>query len=97
MKTKHDSDNTRGIYLRNLTYWLRFYRNGREIRKSLNTGDMSEAIKLAKAERARVPMNPAENLQGSVGRYLKQEVEGNRLAPRYAEELRRQGHAVWQN
>ena len=89
IKTKHELDNTRGIYLRNLTYWLRFYRNGREIRKSLNTGDMSEAIKLAKAERARVPMNPAENLQGSVGRYLKQEVESNRLAPRYAEELRR--------
>ena len=88
-KTKHEADNTRGIYLRNQTYWLRFYRNGHELRKSLQTGDMGEAIKLAQAERARVPMNPAENLQGSVGRYLRQEVEGNRLAPRYAEELRR--------
>lgn len=87
-RVTHGGNDTKGIYLRNETYWLRYSRNGEQLRVSLKTADLAEAVKAAKAERARVPLNPGENLLGSVGRYINAEVEAGRIALRYGQELK---------
>ena len=83
----HSGKDTKGIFLRNETYWLRYSRDGRQFRISLKTADLGEAVKTAKAERERVPLNPSENLLGSVARHVLAEVEAGRIAPRYGQEL----------
>ena len=88
-KVPQEENKALGIYLRGEKFWLRYSRNGAQMRVPLKTSDMAEAMKRATAERECVPLDASLNMQGAVRRQLEEEMKAGRLSPRYINEVHR--------
>ena len=59
-----------GLYLRRLTWWFRFRRNGERVYVNLRTHDEAEAIAKAREELRAADLAAPETWQPEIDRYL---------------------------
>ena len=69
----------RGLYLRGSIYWLNFSRNGRRCFVSLETGELSEAIKRAATVRASPALSESRPFEAEIEHFLSYKIRTGRF------------------